>query len=154
MLQIDGTPHPPTPSVDVVGRALAVVQLDNFLLLFDSVGSEQNVRQVRIEHFVLEFLVEDQLEEALLVVGTLVFGFGADEPPLDLEVLELVIDLLALLDGGADVLLARGLADSEAVRGGADLGSQVELGGFVDLVAGHATALVDDEGESGGAGGK
>ncbi|PON84265.1 hypothetical protein TorRG33x02_200190 [Trema orientale] len=40
--------------------------------------------------------------------------------------------------------------DAEVGGGGVDLGVEIELSSVEDLVAGHATELLDDEGEGGG----
>lgn len=105
--------------------------------------------QIRIKHLVFEFLIESELEAALLA-GVRVLGFSAYELPLELHVVEPIDNLFAFFDGYGEVFLASALADAEAVGGGADLGAEIDLGGVEDLVACHAGVLIDDECKGGG----
>jgi len=102
MLQVYGVPFHPAVTVGGVQS----VHLQHAFLVFHLLRLLQNEGKVAVQHNFLVLLGEAELEQALfgshgdvaggVVVGVVLLGLGADEPPLEAGAVEVVDDLLTL----------------------------------------------------------
>lgn len=81
----------------------------------------------------------------LSVTSPIAFILGTNESPLESNVVEIINDLLVLIDGKGDFLLAGGFADLESLGRRANLGAEINLSSLKDLIQGEPRILLDNK---------